>query len=167
MLHPDTAMLGTLPTPYARQRGACPPLDWTSQTREETKVNSGIRRHLCKPTAGDTGEKSLRNTFGKFLRILLTELKEQTGRLQAAAGAKEERTAGVAGALSLDPTLTEIQSLRSDRGVPLPTLGSCLPYLRGSGGLWKRSPVLLAGMTHCSSVVLRRADNRPHQLPGA
>lgn len=27
----------------------------------------------------------MRNTFGKFLRILLTELKEQTGRMQAAS----------------------------------------------------------------------------------
>lgn len=114
--------------PYARHRGACPPLDWTSQTREETKVN-GVSsllasEGLCKSTAGDTGEESLRNTFGKFLRILLTELKEQTEGCRLPAGVEEERTAGVTRALSLDPTLTEIQSLCSDRGVHLPTLGS-------------------------------------------
>lgn len=146
--------------------GVPPPKTGLAKQRRRLK-STVASEGLCKPTAGDTGKESLRNTFGKFLRILLTELKEQTGRMQAASWCRGGEKSRCDGSLVTRPhTDRNSISVQGPWG-PSAHTGLMTALSQGQGGLWKRSPVLWAGMIHCSSVVLRRTDNRSHQLPGA
>lgn len=171
MLCPDVAMgshrLGHTPHPVPEAKS-------TRRTGDEPGVHTGRRRKwLWKPNAGVAGEESLRNTFGKFLRILLSELKEKQVGVRLPAGATEGSRHG--GSLAPRSTVTEIQPLCKR---PRPWGPSAIRLMsalmrraghraRGAQVGLQESPALLAGISRCSSGPLRRASLRLLQLSGA